>query len=56
MDTQNLATFVALAGDIIIAIDRFTTLAAHIFPLQSRLAFHPPAPVTPPSPELPSVA
>jgi hypothetical protein len=55
MDSANLATFIALAGDIIVAIDRFSTLAGHIFPLQSRLIFHPPAPIAPASPELPSV-
>jgi hypothetical protein len=38
MDPQNLATFIILAADIMMAIDRFTTLAEHLFPLQSRLA------------------
>jgi hypothetical protein len=55
MDPQNLAMFVALTGDILIAIDRFTTLAAHLFPLQTRIIGRVPAPVTATSPELPSV-
>jgi hypothetical protein len=55
MDPQNLATFVALASEIIIAIDRFTALASHLFPLQSRFVGRVPAPLDPASPELPSV-